>query len=305
MHPAILALLFFLASTGEAKVINTDVKSSYITKVKTGVAQSAEWLMQMTIGGERPTRPPRKVKLALVGLGRTGSTSFSVALKQLGYAPIHDDEAMEVSDIYSAMMDKSMTMDEVNIAVGSRGFDAPMVSLPEYVEWAATAPDVKVILTVRDASKWARSWLSVVPVAFIPSQKPFSWLKMFQELAGFNWEVMVNIPTNNHPEKYDDIPTLEAGFESWTEFVRKTVPSDRLLEFDVRQGWKPLCDFLGEPVPDGAFPHINDRAVVDVIVKVFVAITWIWPLLFAMPLLVAYFLIRNCLRGRKVKGKMD
>ena len=99
------------------------------------------------------------------------------------------------------------------------------------------------------------------------------------------------VPDTYHP--------LEAGFESWTEFVRKTVPSDRLLEFDVRQGWKPLCDFLGKPVPDGAFPHINDRAVVDVIVNVFVAITWIWPLLFALPLVVAYFLICNVFMGGK------
>ena len=48
--------------------------------------------------------------LALVGLGRTGSTSFSAALKQLGYAPVHDDEVQELSDIYGAMMDGSMTM---------------------------------------------------------------------------------------------------------------------------------------------------------------------------------------------------
>ena len=68
--------------------------------------------------GNKIDRPPRKVKLALVGLGRTGSTSFSSALKQLDYAPIHDDEATEVSDIYAAMMDGSMSMDEINVALG-------------------------------------------------------------------------------------------------------------------------------------------------------------------------------------------
>ena len=231
-----------------------------------------------------------------MGLGRTGSTSFSVALKQLGYSPIHDDEASEVSDIYAAMMNGSMTMDEVNIQLGNRGFDAPMVSIPEYVQWAANEPDVKVILTVRDKSKWAQSWLSITPAAFIPMQRPFSWSKSLQELAAFNWEVMVNVPTNHHPELYDDIPTLEAGFEAWTEYVKSTVPAEKLLTFDVKQGWEPLCSFLGEPVPEGRFPHINDRVVVDIIVKVFVAITWIWPLLVALPFLALYCIWCVCRR---------
>lgn len=144
-----------------AKIINAEASSSYLAKVTAGLAQSYEWLSNLVVGknDDSSIRPPRKVTLALVGLGRTGSTSFSVALKQLGYAPIHDDEAPEVSDIYGAMMAGSMTiadMDEVNVALGERGFDAPMVSVHEYVQWAAAAPDVKVILTVRDKSKWAR-----------------------------------------------------------------------------------------------------------------------------------------------------
>jgi hypothetical protein len=40
--------------------------------------------------------------------------------------------------------------------------------------------------------------------------------------------------------------------------VQATVPADRLLVFDVKQGWEPLCRFLDVPVPAGEpFPHIN------------------------------------------------
>jgi hypothetical protein len=39
------------------------------------------------------------------------------------------------------------------------------------------------------------------------------------------------------------------------EYVRKLVPKERLLEFRPEQGWKPLCDFLGVPVPDRPYPH--------------------------------------------------
>jgi hypothetical protein len=38
------------------------------------------------------------------------------------------------------------------------------------------------------------------------------------------------------------------------------IPAERLLVFDVRQGWEPLCNFLGVAVPDTPFPRTNDRA---------------------------------------------
>ena len=39
--------------------------------------------------------------------------------------------------------------------------------------------------------------------------------------------------------------------------VRGIVPAERLLVFDVRDGWEPLCKFLGKPVPDEPFPNGN------------------------------------------------
>mmetsp|Transcript_37475 Transcript_37475/g.79054 ORF Transcript_37475/g.79054 Transcript_37475/m.79054 type:complete len:321 (+) Transcript_37475:2-964(+) len=293
LRPLTTAILYLILSAPHnscnAKAFVAEASSSYLAKVASGLAQSAEWLSDFVVGTSS-RRQPRKVKLAIVSLGRTGTTSFTAALKQLGYAPIHDDNCHEVSDIYAKMMDGSFTMDEVNIALGERGFDAPMISTREYVQWAARAPNVKVILTVRDTQKWAQSWLSVVPAAFLPLQRPFCWIRSIRELSAFNTKVMVDIPTNGHPELYDDVPTLEAGFDAWTKYVMKTIPRKKLLVFDVKQGWKPLCDFLGEPVPEGSFPHINDRVVVDIIVKVFVALTWIWPLLIPLPFLVVYLL---------------
>ena len=38
-----------------------------------------------------------------------------------------------------------------------------------------------------------------------------------------------------------------------------TVPAERLLVFDVREGWDPLCGFLGVLRPDREFPNVNDR----------------------------------------------
>lgn len=46
--------------------------------------------------------------------------------------------------------------------------------------------------------------------------------------------------------------------ESWTKSVIATCPKDKLLIFDVKQGWEPLCKFLGKPVPNVPFPNVND-----------------------------------------------
>ena len=49
-------------------------------------------------------------------------------------------------------------------------------------------------------------------------------------------------------------------FEQHNQAVRDHVPAERLLEFQVTDGWEPLCKFLDVPVPDTPFPHLNDSA---------------------------------------------
>ena len=48
-------------------------------------------------------------------------------------------------------------------------------------------------------------------------------------------------------------------FDRHNEEVRRVVPPERLLVYEVKEGWGPLCAFLGVPVPEGKpFPHLND-----------------------------------------------
>ena len=49
-------------------------------------------------------------------------------------------------------------------------------------------------------------------------------------------------------------------FRRHTEAVIAGVPKDRLLVFEVAQGWEPLCAFLGVPVPDTPYPRENTTA---------------------------------------------
>jgi hypothetical protein len=62
--------------------------------------------------------------------------------------------------------------------------------------------------------------------------------------------------------QFEDRAVAIDAFRRYNEQVRLDVPADRLLVYEVSQGWGPLCAFLGVPVPDGKrFPHLNDAAV--------------------------------------------
>ncbi len=62
--------------------------------------------------------------------------------------------------------------------------------------------------------------------------------------------------------RFEDRERAIEIFDARTAEVIDTVAPDRLLVFDVTQGWEPLCAFLDVPVPDEPFPHVNDRAVI-------------------------------------------
>ena len=54
--------------------------------------------------------------------------------------------------------------------------------------------------------------------------------------------------------------TATQFFNQWVETAKRHVPKDQLLVFEVKQGWAPLCKFLGVPIPDTPFPRVNDSA---------------------------------------------
>jgi len=57
----------------------------------------------------------------------------------------------------------------------------------------------------------------------------------------------------------DGLEESSRFYNQWIEEVKATVPKERLLIFNVKQGWKPLCDFLEVPVPaNKPYPHVND-----------------------------------------------
>jgi hypothetical protein len=79
--------------------------------------------------------------------------------------------------------------------------------------------------------------------------------------------------------------------------VRKLTPPDRLLEFRLNDGWGPLCDFLGKPVPDVPFPHLNEKKWLDEKVQIVIQrgikrLLWKLIVWFLPPLLMAVLIYR-------------
>jgi hypothetical protein len=59
--------------------------------------------------------------------------------------------------------------------------------------------------------------------------------------------------------KFKDKAAAEKLFHKHHEDVKAHVPADKLLIFEASQGWEPLCKFLGVPVPNEPFPHLNKK----------------------------------------------
>ena len=49
------------------------------------------------------------------------------------------------------------------------------------------------------------------------------------------------------------------AFVAHNEAVKEAIPASRLLVFEVKQGWEPLCAFLDAPIPAEEFPRTNHR----------------------------------------------
>lgn len=69
---------------------------------------------------------------------------------------------------------------------------------------------------------------------------------------------MLTLTLGRDVDPSDDDQMMQ-GMIRHNEEVKRTVPADRLLVFQVKEGWEPLCHFLGKPVPPIPFPHLNDR----------------------------------------------
>lgn len=188
------------------------------------------------------------------GFGRTGTLSLKGALEQIGFGPCY--HMLEVMKIKSAPGDwyKAACGDEMDWDAVFEGYNAAVdwPSCAFYRELAETYPDAKVILTLRDPKRWYESAINTIFTSMqleMPGAPPSiqAQMKMARKL----------IAENTFGGDLGDEENAIAVFNAHTEEVKATIPAERLLVYEVAEGWEPLCAFLDVPVPDTPFPKVN------------------------------------------------
>ena len=190
-----------------------------------------------------------------VGFGRTGTMSVRGALIRLGFGPCY--HMLEVAERGDAPF-------WARAAAGEAvDWDAVFREFRATVDWPAASywreliahyPEARVLLTVRDEQSWFDSMVRTIwspgAMAYLDSPDcPADARAMKRRYV-----------QGTFGDRYLDREHAIAVYRRHNDEVRDVVPRDRLLVFDTKEGWEPLCAFLGVPVPDEPFPHLNNPA---------------------------------------------
>lgn len=200
------------------------------------------------------------VRVIGAGFGRTGTWSLKAALEQIGCGPaFHMIDLMPHPD-RAPMFLAALRGEEVDWSEVFAGYRAT-VDWPGctfYDRILAAYPSAKVILSVRDPEKWYASAERTIYALKEAAARgellgdgpaaPPEVLGMIKQLI---WDTTFE-------DRFADKDFAISVFERHNEAVKAAVPADQLLVWEVKEGWPRLCEFLGVPEPEEAFPHLND-----------------------------------------------
>jgi hypothetical protein len=142
-------------------------------------------------------------------------------------------------------------------------------------ELTETYPHAKVILTVRDPERWYDSaYNTIYQFAAETGGDPGGDPQEDDVVAGLQrMRPMVEklIWEGTFDGRFEDRAHAIGVFVEHNAEVQRSVPGDRLLVYQVDQGWQPLCDHLGVDVPAEPFPHINQGQSIRELVQTVLA----------------------------------
>ncbi|KAJ5786611.1 uncharacterized protein N7503_011823 [Penicillium pulvis] len=231
--------------------------------------------------GQKPSVPQPGTTIQVIGAGlpRTGTASFSKALEILLEGPTFHCGTQ--ATLGPPIQIKTWIQALKHWAAGGDTDKKALLELlaRQYDGYAATTdspggqlvpelmalyPDAKVICTVRDPVSWEKSMNQVMHYTFLWFLRgvlfPLPGMRHFIDyltLLSVQWKRLYD----------EDVPTRKTYYRH-IEWLKEVVPEHRLVFYDVRDGWEPLCKALGKEVPkDIPFPHINDGEAIEKIAK--------------------------------------
>jgi Sulfotransferase domain len=166
------------------------------------------------------------MKVFGIGLGRTGTTSLTVALEELGLTAQHFPQSYDA-------VSKNDGLTDTSIALGYKYLDFMF-------------PDARFILTVRPIDRWLASI-----EAFFSELANFTIHDRYHRLHKSLYGTSV----------FDERRMREAYLRHQEDVADHFRGRSCLLTLDVTSGdpYQALADFLGVDAPDSPFPHLNDR----------------------------------------------
>jgi hypothetical protein len=210
------------------------------------------------------------MSLKIIGAGfpRTGTNSLKRSLEMLGFTKCyHMKELLTHPDQLPLwlQLETTGTTDWDTLYDGFQGsVDFPCY--PFYKQHLKRYPEAKVILTVRDFDSWYKSVKSTIWTAGPQNlgQKLMMMGRMLtnprvRQVIGCIKFVKRQFWKKQFQDRFLDEPFVREAFKKHIEEVKAYVPEDQLLVYDIRQGWAPLCEFLGVPEPTENLPHLNKR----------------------------------------------
>ena len=185
------------------------------------------------------------------GLGRTATFSLKFALEHLGFGPCY-----HMSEVFAgASRNVPLWLDAID---GRPDWDAIFEGFHSTTDYPACTywrelvehyPRAKVILTVRDPDTWFDS----------VSETIFSDGMQASLRGSPTGDMMQGVIFDAFGERLRDRDFMTEWFIRRNREVIDALPPERLLVFSPKEGWEPLCGFLGVPVPNEPFPRINSR----------------------------------------------
>lgn len=183
------------------------------------------------------------------GMGRTGTYSLKLALEALGLGPCHHMANVNADPAQKAYWRAAGQGDLPD-------WDAVYSGYRSAADWPTTHfwrevsdhfPHAKVVLTVRDPADWYESMTRTIALTIDDTNDPKSF-------------GVAVIGKGVFGGRFADRDHAIAVYEAHNGAVRAALPPERLLVYEVAQGWEPLCGFLGVPVPADPFPRTNSTA---------------------------------------------
>ena len=208
------------------------------------------------------------IKIIGAGFPRTGTNTLRESLTMLGFVKTYHMKELLVhpDDLryWTALRDTGTTEWDALYNGFQATVDFPCY--PWYKEHMKRYPEAKVILTTRPFEKWYDSVYSTIWLAQNPSEEERAAMAQrvqgdprLQKVMQVMQFAKQAIMEDHFQGRFLDKEFIKEVFDEHHEKVKAYVPAEKLLVFDVAEGWGPLCRFLNLPEPGEPLPHTNKR----------------------------------------------